>query len=214
MKEVALAGWNYFTSVSAETKQSLDEAENGFRLFLGATSKQARQFDVSSISDTVTKRQIELISVEGMNALDNKKFSEYNNLLTTINKIFTSTDVCEVEGQKTPCLLKFTDLRSIIGGTRDPEKILALWKSWRNTVGKDMTMHYRRLVDLTNEGAKLNGFEHAGQMWSSPFDLSTKQRKREIDLMAEIDKVYSQIEPFYKQVCFIAKLILFYGFFS
>uniref|UniRef100_A0AC35GUI2 Angiotensin-converting enzyme n=1 Tax=Panagrolaimus sp. PS1159 TaxID=55785 RepID=A0AC35GUI2_9BILA len=200
LKQVAVAGWKYFTSVSSDTKQMLDEAEDGLRMFISASSRQARQFDISSISDSITKRQIELISVEGMSALSNEKFMEYNEILSTINKVFTATDVCEVEGQKSPCLLKFSDLRASIANSRDPEKILNLWKSWRNTVGKDMTKNYRKLIDLTNEGAKLNGFKHAAQMWLSPFDLSTKERKREIDLMAEIDKVYSQIEPLYKQL--------------
>lgn len=197
---MALAGWNYQTAVSVQSKKYLDEAEDGLRQFLHATSTQARQFDLNSVSDALTKRQIELISIEGVNALEDTEFQEYNQILSSINKVFTAVDICETSDQKTPCFTKYTDLSTIIAGTHDPQKLLNLWKSWRNTVGQNLTKNFERLIQLTNKAAEMNGFKNAGQMWLSPFDLSTRTTKQEIDLMAEVDKVYLQIEPFYKQV--------------
>lgn len=200
LKEVASAGWNYFTAAGAETKRYLDEAEEGLRKFLHATSTQARQFDLNSVTDEITKRQIELISIEGVNALENSDFKKYNDLLYNIHKIYTDTIVCETPGQKTPCIHKYSDLSSVIAGTRDPEKLLNIWKSWRGSAGQNLTQAFTDLIKLNNKAAELNGFKHAGQMWLSPFDLSTRTSKQEIDLMADVDKVYTQIEPLYKQV--------------
>ena len=200
LKEVASAGWNYFTAAGSQTKRYLDEAEEGLRKFLHATSTQARRFDPSSITDERAKRQVELISIEGVNALENADFKEYNAILYNLHKIFTDTIICETPGQKTPCIHKYTDLSSVIAGTRDPEKLLNLWRSWRGTAGKNLTTNFEALIKLNNKAAELNGFKHAGQMWLSPFDLSTRNSKQEIDLMADVDKVYSQIEPLYKQV--------------
>lgn len=39
-------------------------------------------------------------------------------------------------------------------------------------------------------------------MWRSPFDLSTELTKPKINLLEEVNRVYEQIQPFYKQVSF------------
>lgn len=200
LKEVASSAWNYFTAVSGDTKRYLDEAEAGMRKFLHATSTQARQFDLESITHDLTKREIELISIEGVNALGDKEYREYNKILSTINKVLTTVDICETADQKSPCILKYTDLPSTVVNTRDPKKLFNLWKNWRNVAGKNLTTQFERLIELNNKAAELNGFKNAGQMWMSPFDLSTRGSKQVIDLMAEVDKVYTQIEPLYKQL--------------
>ncbi|KAE9555633.1 hypothetical protein FO519_001104 [Halicephalobus sp. NKZ332] len=200
LKEVASAGWNYFTAAGSETKRYLDEAEDGLRKFLHATSTQARQFDLNSVTDETVRRQIELISIEGVNALENKEFKEYNKILFDIHKIYADTTLCETPGQKAPCIHKYSDFPSIVAGSRNPEKLLNLWKSWRGAAGRNLTENFERLIELNNKAAELNGFKHAGQMWLSPFDLSTRTSKQEIDLMADVDKVYTQIEPLYKQL--------------
>ena len=96
----------------------------------------------------------------------------------------------------------------------DPQQALNLWKNWRKTIGTNMTSNFEQLMQLTNQGmcralkhlpllfiaAKLNGFENAGQMWRNPYDLSTKTHKMEINLIAELDRLYAAIKPFYLQV--------------
>lgn len=81
----------------------------------------------------------------------------------------------------------------------DAQQALNLWKNWRRTAGPNMTSVYEELMKLTNQAAKLNGFENAGQMWRSPYDLSTKNHKKEMALNNELEKVYDQIKPFYSQ---------------
>uniref|UniRef100_A0A914CQT7 Adenylosuccinate synthetase n=1 Tax=Acrobeloides nanus TaxID=290746 RepID=A0A914CQT7_9BILA len=199
LHQVSISAWNYFVSVSPITKQLLDEAEEALRLFLKATSRQAKQFDIKSLNNAIVGRQLELIMVEGMNSLDDQEFAAYGKIQENINKIFTATDFCENEKQ-TPCILKFADILPMISTNNDPQQALVLWKNWRQTIGPNMTSIYEQLMKMTNQAAKLNGFENGGQMWRSPYDLSTRNHNKEIDLPKELDRVYEQIKPFYAQL--------------
>lgn len=48
--------------------------------FVKSSSKQAKQFDIAAIEEKSLKRQFELLLVEGINALDENDFNEYNEL--------------------------------------------------------------------------------------------------------------------------------------
>lgn len=100
LQQVSIAAWKLFTSASPITKQSLTEAEDVARAFLKASAKQAMQFDPEALSKPIQKKQLDVISKEGMNALDTASFNEYNQILANINKIYTSVDVCESKNQK------------------------------------------------------------------------------------------------------------------
>lgn len=53
------------------------------------------QFDPEAVQDPVDRKQLDVISKEGMNALDTGDFNEYNRILGDINRIYTNVDVCE-----------------------------------------------------------------------------------------------------------------------
>ena len=43
-----------------------------------ATSRQAKQFDMSSVTDPAIKKQLQFVSFEGMAALAPKKYNKFN----------------------------------------------------------------------------------------------------------------------------------------
>jgi peptidyl-dipeptidase A len=49
--------------------------------------------------------------------------------------------------------------------SRDYNKLLDAWWGWRNESGRKMRDLYRRYVDLTNKGARENGYTDRGQAW-------------------------------------------------
>jgi hypothetical protein len=165
LQQVSVAAWKLFTAASPITKQFLTEAEDVARAFLKASAKQAMQFDPEALTDSIKKKQLEVISKEGMNALDMVSFNEYNQILGDINKLYTNVDVCESKNQKI-CIQKweltyfiiyliifrYSDLISTIQTNTDAEEALKLWKAWRSTVGQNLTEIYRKLVDVTNKG--------------------------------------------------------------
>lgn len=62
------------------------------------------QFDPEAVQEPINQKQLDVISKEGMNALDTADFNEYNQILGSINKIYTNVDVCEKD--KKICIQK------------------------------------------------------------------------------------------------------------
>ncbi|KAM3725070.1 Inactive angiotensin-converting enzyme-related protein [Dirofilaria immitis] len=201
LREVALAGWNYVTSVSHLTKQLLDEAEETLGKFVKSSSKQAKQFDVAAIENKSLKRQFELLLVEGISALDENDFNEYNELQKLIARTYAETSVCETDNA-TICPYRVSDIVSIITHENDGPKALHLWIALRDALGPQLVDAYKRLIELINKGAKLNGFSDGGAMWRSPYELfaSHHETSEQSDSVAILQKLYQQINPFYKQL--------------
>ncbi|VDK65985.1 unnamed protein product [Onchocerca ochengi] len=201
LREVALAGWNYVTSVSHLTKQLLDEAEEILGKFVKSSSKQAKQFYIAAIEDKSLKRQFELLLVEGINALDENDFNEYSELQKLIAKTYAETSVCETDNT-TICPYRVSDIVSIIAHENDGPKAFRLWTALRDALGPKLVTSYKRLIELINKGAKLNGFSDGGAMWRSPYELfvSHHEKAEQSDIVALLQKLYQQINPFYKQL--------------
>ncbi|CAD5220958.1 unnamed protein product [Bursaphelenchus xylophilus] len=198
LQQVNTAAWNYFTAASPLTKQYLDEAEDVARQFLKAAAKQSIQFDPEMLESVIEKKELSIISEQGINVLPPKDLNKYNNILSKINKLYTTTDVCEQKDQKM-CITKYSDLISTIQTTSNPEKALNIWKAWRAAVGANLTTAYDDLVKVTNQAAKANGFEDAGKMWKSAFDDKFSQKER-YDISENAKMLYQQVLPFYSQL--------------
>ncbi|VDK82126.1 unnamed protein product [Litomosoides sigmodontis] len=201
LREVALAGWNYVTSVSHFTKQLLDEAEETLGKFVKSSSKQAKQFDIAAIKDKSLKRQFELLLVEGISALDENDFNEYNELQKLIAKAYAETSVCETSNA-TICPYRVSDIISIIAHENDGPRVFRLWIALRDALGPKLIASYKRLIQLINKGAKLNGFSDGGAMWRSPYEqvMSRHEKADQSDTVTLLKNLYQQINPFYKQL--------------
>ncbi|VDN17446.1 unnamed protein product [Gongylonema pulchrum] len=209
LHEVADAGWNYVTSVSHLTKQLLDEAEETLTKFVKASSRQAKQFDIRSIGNPSLKRQFELLLVEGVGALDEGDFDEYNDAQKLIAKSYAETSVCEM-GSTTICPYRVSDIVSIVAHENNTAKALHFWTAWRDALGPKLAATYNRLIQLINKGtvlliilgAELNGFGDAGAMWRSPYDLAMpgSEVRGHGDIVAVLQQLYQKISPFYKQL--------------
>uniref|UniRef100_A0A0N4Z528 Angiotensin-converting enzyme n=1 Tax=Parastrongyloides trichosuri TaxID=131310 RepID=A0A0N4Z528_PARTI len=199
LKEVSLAGWNYFVGVTPTTKQSLSEAEEVLGLFLASTSKQAKQFNIKNIKDSILSKQLRLISVDGVKALGENKSNEHDKILTEINKIFVSTDICDGKDIQS-CIYKVTDLSSIIPQEDNVQRLLKIWQSFRDKAANNTRSNYIKLIDILNESARAAGFSNTAAMWNSPFDLSTRDTPAEINIMNEVQSTQSKLMPFYKEL--------------
>ena len=50
-----------------------------------------------------------------------------------------------------------TDLSAIIATSRDWDELVWAWDGWRNVSGDKMPFDYRRMVELLNKAARMNG---------------------------------------------------------
>uniref|UniRef100_A0A0K0EVL6 Angiotensin-converting enzyme n=1 Tax=Strongyloides venezuelensis TaxID=75913 RepID=A0A0K0EVL6_STRVS len=199
LKEVSLAGWNYFAGVTPTTKQSLSEAEEVLGHFLSSTSKQAKQFNVKNIKDQILAKQLRLISVDGVKVLGENKSTEHDTILAEINKIFLTTDICDGKDVQS-CIYKVTDISSVIQQEDNVDRLLKIWESFRDKTANSTKKNYIKLVGILNESAKAAGFLNTAAMWNSPFDLSTRDTPPEINIMNEVQNVQNKLMPLYKEL--------------
>ncbi|KAL3108156.1 hypothetical protein niasHT_016347 [Heterodera trifolii] len=211
LQQIAQAGWNYFASASFTTKQYLDEAEEVGRAFLRASTLQSRQFNASVFPLGSAQRvQLSILAQQGMNSLEARDLHEFNRILLAINQQFTHTQLCgepgkvPTAGDKATCLLKFPDLPSMLySQNTGTNQCLELWQKWRLSAGSNLTQSYAELIELSNKGAKLNGYSDAGAMWRSVYELPAQfgfYSASQIDISRQMDILYSQLAPLYQQL--------------
>ncbi|VDM54517.1 unnamed protein product [Angiostrongylus costaricensis] len=198
LKEVAAAGWKYFSHASPAAKQSLNEAEEVLSRFVRSTSMQAKQFDADSIQDADLKRQLAYVSFEGMSALSPTDYATFNQAQTSLNRVASEVTVCDRD-LPPPCTLKKIDMESIFHNEKDASRLSHLWISYLTELAREKST-YQKLIELTNKGAKLNGFRDGGSMWRSAFDLPGKNTSQVFDFKTQIEKIYTMIEPLYKHL--------------
>ena len=104
-------------------------------------------------------------------------------------------------------MLNGSDIEAAMGTSRNPAELKEMWTSWHDNVGKPIAADYARLVSLTNEGAKELGYQDAGALWRSNYDMTPEQ------FTALTEQLWSEVKPLYDQLnCFTrAKLNQRYG---
>ena len=102
--------------------------------------------------------------------------------------------------------ITLNDAEDILRESRDPAELKAVWEGWR-TVSPPMRADYAQLVALANEGSKGLGYSDTGALWRAKYDMAPDA------FAAETDRVWAQVEPFYKNLhCYVrAKLNDKYG---
>jgi peptidyl-dipeptidase A len=99
------------------------------------------------------------------------------------------------------------DAEEAMGTLRDPRRTQEVWTSWHNDVGRPMRADYARMVEIANAGAKELGYDDAGAMWRSNYDMSPQE------FSAMYDRLWAEVKPLYDQLhCYTrTKLSAKYG---
>ncbi|MXO61910.1 M2 family metallopeptidase [Qipengyuania oceanensis] len=74
---------------------------------------------------------------------------------------------------------------------RTPEELTEMWQSWHDRVGAPMKGDYARMVALANEGARELGYDNAGTMWRSNYDMSPEEFE------ATTERLWQEVKPLY-----------------
>ncbi|GMT35063.1 hypothetical protein PFISCL1PPCAC_26360 [Pristionchus fissidentatus] len=195
---VTKSGWTYFTNASPTLNKALTEAEEVMARFVRATSQQAKQFDTVAFTDEALKKQFGYVTFEGMSTLNEADSEAFSSANSNMNKKAADVTVCDLD-LPPPCALKKIDLESIMHIDKDANRLSHLYTTFNQNVASLKT-NYQKIIELTNKGAKMNGFGSGSSMWLSSFDLSTKDAPPQFDVMKKLNEVYKQISPFYKQL--------------
>jgi peptidyl-dipeptidase A len=196
-REGNAAGWTQQTYITVDTQYLNSRVTDRYLEFFSRKAGEARAYDKEQL-DASTSRSLMLLKL-GVSApapADAAKRSELATLSTELDAMYGEGKYCppgtNKDGRKADCR-NLDDLGETIATSRNYEDLTEAWTGW-HTISKPMRPKYQRFVELANEGAKELGFEDLGVLWRSRYDLPAK------DFEKEAARLYSQVEPLYKDL--------------
>jgi len=187
-----------FDTMALEAQANAEFTELGVKLAKGA----ARFNDVPGI-DPVTRRKLNLLKLGLVLPAPDRPGAadELSQLSTKLDSTY-ATGKFEFKGKQ----ITLDDASELLAESRNPAETKALYEGWR-TVSPPMRDDYARLVEIANEGSRDLGYADTGALWRAGYDMEPDA------FAAETDRLWSQVEPFYKNLhCYVrARLNEKYG---
>ena len=202
--EYNAAGWTQATYITVDTQLLSARANERYLGAFGKAVADARKFEGQPMSPA-SKRSIELLKlgVAAPAPADPVKLTELATLLAGMEAKYGEAKYCKPGGKE--CRDE-VQLKAVLEKSRDYDELLDAWKGWHDQA-RGLRGDYARYVELANEGARELGYRDLGAMWRSNYDMPAD------DFTREAARLYSQVEPFYKDLqCYArAKLAKKYG---
>ncbi|TGD71809.1 peptidase M2 family protein [Mangrovimicrobium sediminis] len=182
--------WLYTRVDAEETRLAVDNAQ------------QARQFESGALPEDLHRKLNFLkLKVNLPAPAREGAAAELAEVNTRMVSRFATSRV-DVDGEQ----LAINDLEERVRVEQDPAVLAQLWSDWRAQT-RPMREDYVQMVELANAGARELGYDDAGAMWRSRYELAPDA------FAAETDRLWSQVKPLYEQLhCHVrARLNEVYG---
>ena len=187
------ASWVRATYITEDTMWL--EAKAGAEMTTLATdlAVQAARYDKTT-ADPVTRRKLDILkralvlpAPQRPGAAD-----QMATIASRLDSIY-STGKFEFKGKQ----ITLNDAEDVLAESRDPAELKAAWEGW-HSISPVMSGDYAQLVELANEGSRQLGYADTGALWRSGYDMEPDA------FAAETDRLWSQVEPFYKNLhCYV-----------
>jgi len=152
-------------------------------------AKAATRFDKITLPpDMARKMKLLKLSLTLAAPSNDKERTEVTRIASSLEGTYGKGKYCP-GGDKSKCL-DLQDITKIMANSRDEKELKDVWKGWR-TVSPPMKNDYKRLVQLSNKGARELGFADTGAMWRSKYDMPPD------DFAKELDRLWEQVKPLY-----------------
>lgn len=192
------AAWVAENFITFDTQiLSAQASEKQINLGVDLAKKAARFDHVAGLPYDV-RRKLDLIklSLTTPGPSDPKKTAEMAKIAAEMDAMYGAGKYCPPGATGEQCL-DVEAITKIMQTSRDPEKLLEVWRGW-HAISIPMKPLYSRFVDLTNEGARELGYADAGAMWRAKYDMPPDQ------FAAEMDRLWNQVKPLYDSLhCYV-----------
>jgi peptidyl-dipeptidase A len=191
----ARIAWVNATYITYDTDWLTTRANAEFTEKQVKMAKDAAAFNATN-ADTDTRRKLDLLKLSITLPASEREGAadELSKIGTRLGSTY-STGKFSYKG-KTYTL---NDAERVMASSRDPVLLKAMWEGWR-TVSPAMKADYARLTELSNEGSRELGYKDTGALWRSGYDMAPD------DFAKETDRLWSQVEPFYKNLhCYVRR---------
>jgi peptidyl-dipeptidase A len=156
--------------------------------------KTARRFEpVLDKLDPDTRRQLVLLKFQAQPSPDDPQQAKQLAELAARMDSEYGKGVCKTVGGKETCE-DIEHWSKLLQKERNPDKLLATWKTWHDAVGHKERDLFIKYVDLANAGARAIGFKDVASIWRSGYDMP------EAEFGRSVDKLWAQVKPLYDQL--------------
>lgn len=198
----ARADWMRQTNITYDTNWLAARANAQITERASALAKEAASYPTTGL-DPVVARKLELMKRGLTLPAPGREGAaqQMADIGTKLEEIY-ATGTFEIAGRK----IDLEQATNEMATSRDPARLAALWTGW-HSISPPMKEDYAKLVVLANEGSKELGYSDTGALWRSKYDMPAAA------FAAETDRLWSQVEPLYKQLhCYTrARLNARYG---
>ena len=198
----ARASWVRATYITEDTMWLEAKAGAEFTDLATRAAIEAAKYDGVAV-DAVTRRKLDILK-RAVVAPAPQRPGAADEMATIASRLDSVYSTGKFNYQGKPITLN--DAEDLLSSSRDPAQMQAVWEGW-HSISPGMKTDYARLVALSNEGAMGMGFKDTGALWRSGYDMDPDA------FAAETDRLWKQIEPFYKNLhCYVrARLNEQYG---
>ncbi|XP_042865638.1 angiotensin-converting enzyme-like [Penaeus japonicus] len=208
------ASWDFNTNVTAFNRRRMLARQMEWSRFHRQKWDQATTFAWKNFSSSTVRRMFSFVTVLGRAALPEDKLKELTELTQEMKSSYSAAKICRYdplrrrldngdydynaendldnENDCIPTLSLEPHLVQLMATSRDPDELRYLWRAWRDAAGRPLREKYTRFVELSNEAARLNGFEDAGHFWRSDYETD--------DFEGVIDELWAELRPLYEQL--------------
>ena len=188
--KLEIASWRYSCNVSsAEAAEEKKAVTLAFEEFLEQERRKAKEFINNEELSEDLQRQIKLIRVSAtLNNLQKRR--RLTEIKIQMQKIYSASQVYDYATKKNLSLSP--DLTNIMANSSRYATLLYAWLDWRNTVGPKLRPLFEEYVNLTNEGARDNGYTNYGAFWRAPYEVK--------NLPGLVKSLWKDLEPFYQEL--------------
>jgi peptidyl-dipeptidase A len=181
------AEWVQTNFITEDTTQLASEANARLGTIGTEYAMQSKKFKGSTADE---KRQLYLLmSFLNLPAPKNSKQNEeMTQLKAEIESAYGSGKFCK--GKECRDLQA---LEKVLGTSRNPAELKEAWEGWK-TVSAPMKPKYQKIVQYANQGAKELGYKNLADFWKSKYDMP------EAAFEQELDRLWSEVKPFYEQL--------------
>ncbi len=188
-KEAGQAYWNQATNITDETTAAAAVAGAKATKLVVALANDSKAFDIAQLPPDVARKMKILRGGITIPAPSREGAADELSEITTRLDSTYSTGKFMHNGKQ----IDLIEASRIIGESRDPAELQAVWEGWR-TVAPPMKNDYTRMVSIANEGAVELGFPSLDQMWLSGYDMPPAEME------AEVERLWTQVQPLYKEL--------------
>ncbi len=183
------ASWVEENFITEDTEEIAAGANEELNTLSSGLAKAAHRFDGLKLPPEMARKLLLLKLSSTLPAPnDLKEQKELAQVLASLDGDYGRGKWCP--GSDVSKCLDVMAIGKLMATSRDSEELKKAWIGW-HAVGAPMRQRYARMVELGDKGSRELGFQDAGALWRSNYDMPPDAFAK------ELDRLWEQLRPLY-----------------